>query len=67
MKLLKQASKQALTNSHPLGCAYGALATPLERHGEPQWHLACDLREEGSKIPLHGGSECDVSQNRPDE
>lgn len=66
MKLLKQASERALTNNHPLGCTYGALAMPLERHSEPQRDLAWNLGEEGSEIPLHGEGEYNVSQDWPD-
>jgi len=47
-------ARKALTNSHPVRGADGALATLLERDSEPERHLGRDLRVEGPEVPLHG-------------
>jgi len=53
-------NKEALTNSHPVRGADSALATLLERDGEPERHLGGNLWEEGPEIPLHGGGSSGV-------
>lgn len=51
---MSRSLEEALTKSHPVWGADGALATLLERDSEPERHLGRNLREEGSEVPLHG-------------